>query len=80
MDEIKIDKGVPIPSGYYSKRATWFRALAAMEVGDSFAVPIDQLANARTAAGQWSRRSTDKQRKFTVRIVSETEGRLWRVR
>lgn len=86
---VTIDKGIPIPpvkrdgrKGRYGKyrRYPW----AAMDVGDSFAIPIAE--DAVRAQGRMSGVLMDRRRRyperFTVRVVEENGGRfirVWRV-
>lgn len=70
--EIKIEKGIAIPPPAGGK--TGLRAiLCELEVGDSFLWPKEK----RTGLFTYFRLEQGK--KFTSRVVSEKEVRVWRV-
>jgi hypothetical protein len=66
-----IEKNVPIV-----ERGTTSKALLSMEVGDSFALPLN-LAKATRANVYYVQRST--QLRFTARKVSADKFRVWRI-
>ncbi len=71
---IKIDKGIPIPPVARKHANGW--PFAAMNVGDSFIVPIDKRVSARTAVSSWHQRN--KEQRLTGR--STRDGfRVWRI-
>lgn len=71
MDEIKLDKGIPLPSRARLTKYPW----AIMEVGDSFAVPGTTSARAGQLAAHASKRQ--KPKKF-VHGKHAGEYRVWR--
>lgn len=72
-NEIRIEKGVPIPDAP-KKGSTW--PLRAMEVGDSFSLDKDRLTALRSAIAYEKR--LDPSKNYTVRTLP-TEVRCWRV-
>ena len=75
MDEIKIDKGVPIPNTKRSRNNPKWLALDALQVGESFLVNVSPYH--RMLAGQASRDL--KPKRFTSRGV-EGGVRIWRIK
>lgn len=71
-NEIKIDKGVPLPDSGRRKLA-W--PLRDMEVGDSFSLDQSRMSAVRSAINYEQRVSPGK--KFTVR-TTPVETRCWR--
>jgi len=68
--QIKIDKGIPIPDGRHNGTVYPFDG---MNVGDSFVVSKRKQA----WLSSWWRRYFPK--KFISRTVSEKEVRVWRI-
>lgn len=84
-NEIKIDKGIPIPklsynNGIYRKRKYPFRQ---MEVGDSFIISEeysrDIMSRKGTAARAWSAKS-GMGYKFSLHKTSDNKIRIWRIK
>ena len=72
MTQIKIDKGLPVPSG--SRGANSKYPFADLEIGDSFFVNVKQQLFCSAVAGYAKRHN----KKFTTR--SENGGtRVWRI-
>ena len=71
----EIEKNVPRPNGVAARQEYPFRD---MEIGDSFAVPVNLTHKVQPAITQWQRRHTDF--KFVTR-TDKAEGiiRVWRV-
>jgi len=72
----RIEKNVPMPEGRVS-RATDY-PFADMTVGDSIAYPIAERQ--RVANVIYQRYHKKGEKRFTVRIVSDSEIRVWRIR
>lgn len=69
--QIKIEKGVPIPS----PKANIIRyPVDKMKVGDSFVIPIEGTMH---VAGQLNYKHGPK--RFTARKISPTQRRIWRI-
>lgn len=68
--EIKIEKGIPLPSGG-ANGIPWTGILKTMDVGDSFAVPEELTPLARRMVG------LVKGKKFVTRKIG-SELRIWR--
>lgn len=69
---IQIDKHVPLPpSNGIGRPVKW--PLADMEVGDSFIFPLRSRGNIAAKGLRF------KPKRFTIRKISETEARIWRV-
>lgn len=72
MEDIKIEKGVPLPRA--NQRGFGLAdVLAKMEVGDSFLVPKHKRQ------GLFAYFRNAKPAKFTSRTVDEENVRVWRV-
>lgn len=72
--DIKIEKGVPIPP----VRAQYVRyPLLDMKKGDSFTIPAEWRTRVSVAATKLKRKHGLV---FTVRRISETEARCWRIK
>lgn len=69
---IQIEKGVPIPDRHHSFTHGMTGAIRSMAIGDSFVIPKEQ----RTSVINCSRASGAK---LSVRKISDTEVRVWRV-
>ncbi len=82
MNEIVIEKNVPMPNGRRQPKNDF--PYAKMEVGDSFAVSVPEgaqvgqfSAKVRTQAHQWGKQNGAK---FSALLVDEqTKVRVWRV-
>jgi len=81
----KIEKGVPIPTRKGEKsKYPFFK----MVVGDSFEVPVSNTttpeklaASVRNCYHNICRNNKEfKNRKFTIRVMSNTSVRCWRVK
>jgi hypothetical protein len=71
---MKIEKAIPIPPRHVHFNQKYpFRD---MEVGESVALPAEAIHKARDAAYAYAKAN---KKKFTVRKISETEYRCWRV-
>lgn len=68
---ILVEKVIPMPDTKYARYP-----FPVMEIGDSFAVPIEKIRSVIHSAAQQKVR---KGLVFRVRKVSETEARCWRV-
>lgn len=66
-EPIKIEKGIPVPSG----RTLLVDALRSMSIGDSFV--LSRKTNVHSSARQIGI-------KVSFRRISETENRVWRVK
>lgn len=78
MDEIVIEKDIPVPRGRYSgKHSNIIQALATMDLKDSFVISSD--ATLYNSLRQILLRNTKDGRKFITRRISDTERRVWRV-
>ena len=80
---IVIEKGIPVP-----ECGTMTTVFAAMEVGDSFAVPRAgkrgngvgcKVQNVVSVAARKYVKKQNPAAKFTVRIVDENTVRCWRI-
>lgn len=75
MEDFKIDNDVPVPAGH--KRFNTRVPYQQLDVGESILFPLEQrhgvAANSATHAKRYDK-------KFTVRKVSDTEARIWRVK
>ena len=69
---IAIDKHIPIPD--FMKYSKWPFPL--MQVGDSFVLPKEKYRSVINACAQQKKR---KGVQFTVRKISDSEYRCWRV-
>ena len=67
---MQIEHGIPIPNGP-------LYPFDDMEVGDSFALPVDQANNVRTAVTRYKKESPDWG--YTTRIMDNVI-RLWRTK
>jgi len=63
----KIDQNVPMPTG----RALY--PLGQLNIGDSFCFPLTKRASVSSLAATYA------PKKFTVRKISDTECRVWRI-
>lgn len=81
MNDIKIDKGIPIPDKKVRQKKHDL-PLDQMEPGDSFAIPYDREQDgyrvARLVTTYTVRRKKETGQVFTVRKL-ENEVRCWRV-
>jgi len=68
MEEIKVEKGVPMPSS-----ASMTGKIRSLKIGDSFVVPRYK------APSMWglAKRAGIK---IAQRSISETEARIWRIK
>lgn len=69
-EQMKIEKGIPIPKAIRSKGPTMKSALESMDVGDSVVIDSESLDSWRSAA-------CDLKCKVSARIISQTKHRLW---
>lgn len=77
IDAIKVEKGIAIPDARAGKRGGRYDSLLLrLAVGMSAALPVAHKASLCSAASGWAKRHAGT--KFTVRIVSETDVRIWR--
>lgn len=68
--DIKIEKDIPVPT---RKKNELLQSLSAMQVGDSFAVPIAKRSKVLMMAGRLHGL------KFISRTLDDTTARIWRV-
>jgi hypothetical protein len=76
-----IERGIPLAKPLRRKRGNntpLGRAISRLDVGESFAVPAEQVTKLSRAA-YLVRESSEKKRVFKVRTVGE-HARVWRVR
>ena len=74
LDNVKIDKGMPIPSRTRSRSNEWQQLLERLELGDSFLLPTEankSIISAITTCHKNTRK------KFVRRVLSEGV-RVWR--
>lgn len=74
---IRLDDDVPLPPKHGGAPALRFPQLEIMDVGQSFAVEKDRERSLRSCI-QFMQ-TKHQGRKFTVRTMSETEVRCWRI-
>ena len=87
MDDIKIDKDIPVPSGSDRRCGERKYPLKMMEVGNSFFVPLEKGDDLKRMANRLSQaRQTYQKRNEGVRLTQrmwEEDGtvgiRIWRV-
>jgi hypothetical protein len=72
--ELKVEKGIPLPNLIRERTSYPFFE---MEIGDSFEFPKHCLAAVTSAATQHGRRHD---RRMTIRKISDTHYRCWRVK
>ncbi len=77
LSRISIDHDVPLPGPTKPRSVQWAELFGRMGVGDSFVVPA-QIHNTLCHARQQFQRQARGSR-FTVRKVSASESRCWRV-
>ena len=70
-----IEAGVPIPEPQSNRVLQYASTFAAMNVGDSFAVPVDASKALITCASRWGKGIG---RRFVMRRTTATEARIWR--
>jgi len=74
VEEVKIEKGIPIPSISRRHNTYPFRE---MEIGDSFAISEEKEMRLRSIASKFAR---DNGVKFTVQVDHDTHlVRCWRI-
>lgn len=73
-----IDAGIP-PQAKIRPGAIDRYPLAALEVGDSFAFPESLRKKIGIAAAQLAKRAGPSGPRFTIRRISDTEARCWRI-
>lgn len=69
----EIEKGIEIPKSVNGANKYPFNT---MEIGDSFSFPYSEKTKVTPAA---SYAGTLDDKKFSIRKISETEGRCWRI-
>jgi len=69
--DIKIEKDVPIPT---SRHNYPFREL---QVGESFLFPKNKCMSLRSNSYAFGIKQNPK-REYVIRIISDTEARIWR--
>jgi hypothetical protein len=72
---IKIDKNVPIPANAGPTKIYPFTEL---EIGDSFAVPLNQRGSARQGMHREHRKGNGK--RFVSRAIDNKTCRFWRIK
>jgi hypothetical protein len=78
--ELKIEKGIPVPTGIRGSRVYPFKD---MDVGDSFLVPVDEggKRSIQSSIAQCSRRYRKVGKQFTTRFLKKEGGiRVWRIK
>ncbi len=75
-DKVKIEKGVPIPEARVKRGGHYDALLSRLTVNSSAALPIAHEKSLRSAAGGWQKKHAGT--KFVVRVVSQTDVRVWR--
>lgn len=70
MNEVKIEKNVPMPAPY--SRSGLTGTLREMEIGDSIVIPRIRQTNVSTAANTL-------RRKYSTRKIDDQTIRVWRV-
>ena len=77
---IKIDKNIPIPKNYNRYNPHYRRdciaTLKSLDIGDSILVK-DRVRETAKCYVRWAERKTNL--KFTVKSISHTEHRIWRI-
>lgn len=75
-----IEKGIPLPSGRVQRESGYREAVAALEVGDSFAFAINPKAKTPLASKAQTALAVGKPlgRKYVLRVESPDTGRIWR--
>ena len=85
IPEIVIEKGIPLPDpDRWGGRCTtpMGRAMSAMEIGDSFAIPVTPDDQERRRNQVTAAQSARRPKKFRSRVQMENGGqvlRVWRV-
>lgn len=75
MTEYKIEKGIVIPPKQLKKNKYPF---VDMEIGDSIAFPIKERSSVSSAVNNF--KNHIPQHRFTIRKISDTECRVWRIK
>lgn len=76
IDSIKVEKGVELTDGRLKRGGRYDPLLLRLSVGMSAALPAAHKASLASAASGWAKKHAGT--KFVVRIVSETDVRIWR--
>lgn len=76
MEEIKIEKDIPVPS-ILQKADPKQSPLWPMEVNDSFVAPVSDKGTWYTRTTRFKQRTG---RVFTVRKLNDKEIRVWRIK
>ena len=71
--DLKIDRGIPIPTGGYMQKSPLMKTMEKMKVGDSFLWPM----KSRTRLAQYAIRAKIK---IITRTDGDTQVRVWRVK
>ena len=71
VEVYKIERDIPVPKPLVGQLP-----LDRLEVGESFAFPLELRAKAQVMASQLKRR---KDKEFTIRLVGVNECRVWRI-
>jgi hypothetical protein len=76
----KIEKKVPLPKGGQKRSGKYLSLFLAMKCGDSFVIPDRQRNGLAASVSHFRRRHPEgKKYRFTIRRISETECRIWRI-
>ena len=70
-NDFQVEKGIPLPSTTPPVKFPFDR----MEVGESFTFPYDLATRVSANAHNYAKKNGGR---FTIRKVSDTEGRCWR--
>lgn len=72
IEETKIEKGIPVPSGPSRKKSGVTDFVRSLQIGDSFVVPLHRVTS-YIGCGIRVKIKLKQQR------ISDTESRLWRI-